>query len=624
METLRYVVLANGLLLVVSVAYYVLLRRETFFEANRLVLWLGVAASLLLPLLQLPDWRPQPVKVVMQRTARVIVPRLLPAPVQPRPNVTITMPDGRAYRAFSDQAPRPAGWSWQTILALVYGSVVLMLLVRFTSQLLSLRQLIARSAHEPYTDFVLVKNPAVASPFSFFRWVVLNPDQHTPDELDQILRHERVHVRAWHSADMLGAELLCVIGWANPAVYLFRYLLRQTLEFAADRAVLNEGVDARAYQYNLVKVSLSGGHAELTNHFSHAQLKTRIAMLNKQTSSRLTWLKYPLLMATVLVVTAAFARHQLTHSPKLSASIVSAIGNSSAVNSPVSAAPESIAFPDVAGQTKETDSLVTPSALSAELVHSQPVANSQTSGNDTAHVSPSRYMHYEGNQLYWIVTPKTTFDDFVVMKKEFDKWGNGMQINELKYDPLYAYITRINFTVKRASGGQTNCSETADDAKPIPTIAGFVGIGLKSNSSGTGGLRHYKSEFPESLRLLAAEDEKAAEQFVNAHRTDYLILEGEQKFNELGRGGSTYAKSYIQANPTQNNSGVIINTDGSLGVKEALGNVKVYVNNVAVGRAALSQIKVDQLSTVVQKTQYNPARNESFISALLIYTTNDN
>ena len=34
METLRYVVLVNGLLAALSVAYYVLLRRETFFGAN--------------------------------------------------------------------------------------------------------------------------------------------------------------------------------------------------------------------------------------------------------------------------------------------------------------------------------------------------------------------------------------------------------------------------------------------------------------------------------------------------------------------------------------------------------------------------------------------------------------
>ncbi|RYF55235.1 MAG: peptidase M56 BlaR1, partial [Cytophagaceae bacterium] len=90
METLRYVVLVNGLLAVVSVAFYLLLRRETFFYTNRLVLWLGVAGSLLLPLFDLPDWRPQPIRTAMQQTAQVLVPKIVADPIYPQADVTIT------------------------------------------------------------------------------------------------------------------------------------------------------------------------------------------------------------------------------------------------------------------------------------------------------------------------------------------------------------------------------------------------------------------------------------------------------------------------------------------------------------------------------------------------------
>ena len=299
METLRYVVLANGLLLVVSVAYYVLLRRETFFGANRLALWLGVVAALGLPLLTLPDWRPQPIKSAMQRTARVIVPRVLPAP--PPADVTITMPNGQTYKAFGGRLPAPVGWSWQRVLLTLYGVVTLVLLSRLLIQLVSLSRLIGRSAHERYDDFVLVHSSGITSPFSFFGWVALNPDHHTSDELEQILRHERVHVCAWHSVDMLGAEVLSIIFWFNPAVYLFRHLLHQTLEFAADRAVLNEGVDPRTYQYNLVKVSLAGGGRVIGNTFSGSGLKQRIGMMNRQRSDWQAWFRYVTGFAMVLI-----------------------------------------------------------------------------------------------------------------------------------------------------------------------------------------------------------------------------------------------------------------------------------------------------------------------------------
>lgn len=258
MEILRYVVLVNALLAVVSIAYYVLLRRETFFDANRLALWLGIAGALLLPLLKIPDWRPERVRTVMHRTAQVIVPRVLPNLTANQPEITVTFPDKKTYRLFRHQK-KQIEWSWPMVLLLLYAGGVFVLVARFGVQLFSLLQLIRKSTHESYGDFTLVRNENTTSPFSFFDWVVLNPDHHAPDELEQILRHERVHVRERHSFDMLGAELVCVVFWFNPAAYLFRQLLHQTLEFSADRAVLAEGVDARSYQYNLVKVSLSTG-----------------------------------------------------------------------------------------------------------------------------------------------------------------------------------------------------------------------------------------------------------------------------------------------------------------------------------------------------------------------------
>ncbi|WP_020597439.1 M56 family metallopeptidase [Spirosoma panaciterrae] len=258
METLRYVVLANGLLAVVSLAYFVLLRRETFFKANRLALWTGLAGALILPILELPDWRPQRVRTVMHKTAQIIVPKVLPNSSATEPDVTITFPNQKTYQAFQ-HLPRPFVWSWQLGLMLLYTLGVLILALRFGLQVLSLRKLINQSSHEPYDQFTLVTNEQVTSPFSFFNWVVLNPAQHTDNELDQILRHERVHVRERHSFDMIGAELVCIAFWFNPAAYLFRHLIHQTLEFSADRTVLAEGVDAKAYQYNLLKVSLASG-----------------------------------------------------------------------------------------------------------------------------------------------------------------------------------------------------------------------------------------------------------------------------------------------------------------------------------------------------------------------------
>jgi beta-lactamase regulating signal transducer with metallopeptidase domain len=620
METLRYVLLANGLLAVVSIAYYVLLRRETFFGANRLALWLGLAASLVLPLLEIPDWRPEPVRAVMQRTARVIVPRVLPNPPIAQSEVTITYSNGQTYPAFSRQQEAvhalPAVWRW---LVGLYVAGALFLLIRFGIRLASLVQLIRRSTHEHYTGFTLARNESITSPFSFFNWVVLNPDYHEPDELKQILRHERVHVRERHSLDMVGAEFLCIILWFNPAAYLFRYLLHQTLEFSADRAVLAEGVDAKTYQYNLVKVSLSTGRSSLTNHFSKSQLTSRIRMLNRQESTQYTWLKYPVIGIATLTVVATFARPTVQtikqYVPAPVAEVLVAVQ----------------AVEPIAQEQKPVErKLVKPAVDSISkpaLPNRQPVLHDDSTSNeskpDSSHASPSRYMVYQGGYLYWIVTPKTTFDDLTVMKQEFAKHGHQMQLNEIKYDPLYAYIDRIVFTVVRSTGGMTQVDELDDDGKPIPTVAGYVGIGTKAGGSGTGGLRYYGKEFPDVLRTVATEDEAATTLFAKKHQIEYLLQTGSQKFQELGGGATTYYKEFFK-NKSTKSSGLIVNPDGSLSVNKELGAIRVFVNNEPASPEAVHSITIDRLYALVKKSQYNPASKESFTSALLIYVNEDN
>ncbi|WP_338873772.1 M56 family metallopeptidase [Spirosoma sp. SC4-14] len=303
MNSLRYVLLVNSLLVVVSMGYYLLLRHETFFRTNRIVLWLGMVAALSLPMLELPDWRPQPVRTVMQRTAQVIIPKVLPPSFSPRPDVIITFPNGRAFLAFSEQ-PVSLTWSWQLGLLVMYALGVLFLLARFGIRLLSLGLLIRRSAQENYESFTLICTHRIVSPFSFFNWVVINPEQHSPNELEQVLRHERVHVLAVHSLDMIGAELICILFWFNPAAYLFRYLIHQALEFSADEAVLAEGVDEKAYQYSLLSVGLLANDAGFMNQFSGPSLRQRIAMINRERSGSRAWGRYVfwfLLMGTMAV-----------------------------------------------------------------------------------------------------------------------------------------------------------------------------------------------------------------------------------------------------------------------------------------------------------------------------------
>ncbi|HYH55961.1 MAG TPA: hypothetical protein VD772_05080, partial [Anseongella sp.] len=79
---------------------------------------------------------------------------------------------------------------------------------------------------------------------------------------------------------------------------------RENLEFISDRQVLQSGIDARTYQYSLVKVSEIPHVSSLANNFNFSHLKIRITMMDKKPSPELHLVKYlvlvPILAATAL------------------------------------------------------------------------------------------------------------------------------------------------------------------------------------------------------------------------------------------------------------------------------------------------------------------------------------
>ncbi|GAB3268520.1 hypothetical protein GCM10027347_38020 [Larkinella harenae] len=309
MNLLIYLLQAGLILAVLTLCYRVLLRRATWFGLNRYLLALNVGLSLALPLVELPDFRPAPVRNLVQQTVPNLRAmdwsRLNPAPeVSAGPKLQARVPD--------ELVPSPSEeilFQWQKLVLWLYLAGVIFLAGRLLVQLLSLARLILRSERSQEDGIRLVVNSKIQAPFSFFHWVVLNPDLYEPDEFSQILLHERVHCRQWHSLDMLLAELLRIVFWFNPFAWWHQQLVQENLEYLVDREVLEEGVERKAYQYYLLKASLSGAAPipvrPTTNSFNQQQLKSRIQMMNR---SSLTsgWQRYLLFSLWILLFSTAF------------------------------------------------------------------------------------------------------------------------------------------------------------------------------------------------------------------------------------------------------------------------------------------------------------------------------
>ncbi|MEI3105755.1 MAG: M56 family metallopeptidase [Parabacteroides merdae] len=156
------------------------------------------------------------------------------------------------------------------------------------------------------SEVTLIRNVRVhllnkrAGPFSFFRLVFLHPDSHSEKEIDEILVHECTHVSQWHSINMLICELVCIICWVNPFVWLLKREVRHNLEYLADDSVLESGYDSRSYQYHLLGLAHTNRSVtSLSNNFNMLHLKNRISMMNKKRSRSIGRTKYSIFIPVV-------------------------------------------------------------------------------------------------------------------------------------------------------------------------------------------------------------------------------------------------------------------------------------------------------------------------------------
>jgi hypothetical protein len=275
-----YLIETNVYLAIFATAYGILLRSETFFRLNRLVLLGMVAIAFLLPLISFP----------------AIQGALSP--------YTVVLP---AFEVGSGVLASQNDWNFSLVqfAMFIYGIGVLLLGVRFLTQLFSTLHLINASTPVQNTASGLVEIPSHHVPASFFHFLFWNQNV-CKENADMIRDHEAVHATEWHSLDLLLIRFVQIICWFNPAVHYIRKAVEANHEFRADEVVANQHNDIYQYSNVLLGQAMGINHTVLAHHFSKPNLlKTRIMMLNKRQSKKSALLKY-LFLIPVLGLALAF------------------------------------------------------------------------------------------------------------------------------------------------------------------------------------------------------------------------------------------------------------------------------------------------------------------------------
>jgi hypothetical protein len=85
------------------------------------------------------------------------------------------------------------------------------------------------------------------APFSWMKYIVLSREDYESG-YSQILTHEKAHIALRHSWDLLFVDLITVLQWFNPVIWMLKSDLRALHEFEADDAVLRSGANIKEYQ----------------------------------------------------------------------------------------------------------------------------------------------------------------------------------------------------------------------------------------------------------------------------------------------------------------------------------------------------------------------------------------
>ncbi|HTG55985.1 MAG TPA: M56 family metallopeptidase, partial [Niabella sp.] len=258
--------------------YTLLFNTEKMLVFNRFYLLGSLVASFLIPMI----------------TITVEVPEIAQKPVYMMPEELVE----------AQYVPAPGvDWVFDTeIVAIALTMIVsCFLMVRFLLNFSTLIEVAMRGkvVYLKGIRVVLLNGPI--APHSFLNTIYLSKVEYESGEIEgEVIEHEMAHIRQKHSWDILFLELLKIISWFNPFIYLYKRSVKINHELLADAAVVKQLGDVRSYQVVLLQRAAAQSSLALASSFTFYITKKRLTMLLKKPNKKRRFV----LSMTLIPVTA--------------------------------------------------------------------------------------------------------------------------------------------------------------------------------------------------------------------------------------------------------------------------------------------------------------------------------
>ncbi len=258
--------------------YMLMLRRESFFRFNRMVLLSILLLSLVLPLCNIP-WMSLDHQPVVQAAQLQMLELGIPVHVLPEVQVLAEKQEESFFT-----------FSLFHLFTFIYIIGMVALLSMRLWQIARLQFGLKQGVlwHNDEQGVRIYCHSGDVAPFSWMRNIVINEKDY--DEAGrEIVLHEMGHIQGRHSWDVVLLTLVQMLQWWNPLCYVLGISLRDVHEYEADNFVLEQGVSAQGYQLLLIRKAVGSGSYAFANSFNHSLTKKRITMMKKSKSN--PWMK---------------------------------------------------------------------------------------------------------------------------------------------------------------------------------------------------------------------------------------------------------------------------------------------------------------------------------------------
>ena len=275
---LAYAIKSAIFLSIMYIPYMLILRKESFFHFNRILLVSIMLLSLILPLC---DFHSLSIENNPIQHGMIII-----------GTPTAVMENG-------GNATMTESFNWFVLIIYLYIIGVIATLIWKIVQLAVLYRTIHNCVlwKDEQDGITIYCHAQDIAPFSWLNTIVISEDDYN-NNATEILRHELGHIMHHHSLDIILANIIQTIQWWNPFSWLIASSLCDVHEYEADHAVLTSGVNIYQYQTLLIRKAVANTTYTFANNFNHSLLKRRIAMMVKEKSN--PWMRTKALLVVMM------------------------------------------------------------------------------------------------------------------------------------------------------------------------------------------------------------------------------------------------------------------------------------------------------------------------------------